>query len=930
MIEKESLTLGDKKAGILAFFLILLLAIIPFWATGCSGLIEKTDTEFPFHPADMLERYLYAWSPDYAFGYVQSLTETYKLPILGGWAVLQYMQVPLWLINRATFILPFLFMGLGMFFLASTSVKSTRAKFLSAAFFMYNPIVLRVLLNGQWLILLGLSSIAFALFFLIRGLDGNQGSLKYALGIGCASLFIRPINVLYGGILVLGMYVLFHLVVHRMRSLAHTAKFAGLSLVLSICFNLWFVLPFMNEVRTSGYQSAGFLTSPGYVQTVSSWLSLLSSARLAQLPNSPEYLYNFYATFLNSHLFLATSSLLLILATLTFLRKPNRFCLFFGIAFAAFLFMGKGSSAPYGQVYSWLFDHLPGFVALRSPLHFLELLTIPYAFLIGTSSDAVVSHLGKLFHVGERHSVSSFKIYGHKAFPVIALGLILLNSSPLLTGNLVGWLNPIELPSYYKESAEWLNQQPGEFRVLFPKVDWMVQYTWAAYDMPLVYRRLSSKSVVEEWDASRNFISQPFSSRVLSVPEWNSTEIGKVLGLAGVKYIVIQKDVEKNPFTVFDPRVETDLMQGLKGIHLERTFGNLDFYINEYWQPQHIYAASDAILTHGDIDNMIRVVERDDFLLGDSVLLLSSQNDVHQLLSISAKMVEFNPRNISSSVYDGRVNPVNLTLIASESYAARYHPGFKGVISTNGNGDADMLIFQSPVGSPYTFPSFSLEGWNAYNSTLVYFITDDKPKRLYSVLADEGVATDIVGIWWGTDWLGMNTKTITYPITIPPYQKCIIQINHRTDTMGLLVELEDFKIPPSTKKPTTTYEKINPTKYIVQVNSSEPFFLVFSESYHKDWVAYINGQKMPNQYHFMANGFANAWFVNKTGTFTIILEFWPQRLFHVGSAISVATIILCVLYISKNKLRMMYRRAKAKPAKANQKLNQPTSTQKNN
>jgi len=113
--------------------------------------------------------------------------------------------------------------------------------------------------------------------------------------------------------------------------------------------------------------------------------------------------------------------------------------------------------------------------------------------------------------------------------------------------------------------------------------------------------------------------------------------------------------------------------------------------------------------------------------------------------------------------------------------------------------------------------------------------------------------------------------------------------------------------------PRITFQKINPTKYIVNVNASKPFFLVFSESYHKDWVAYIDGRRIPNEYHFMANGYANAWYINKTGSYDIILEFWPQKLFYVGSAISIITLISCVFYIGKDKIKALYpRHAKKK------------------
>jgi hypothetical protein len=105
-----------------------------------------------------------------------------------------------------------------------------------------------------------------------------------------------------------------------------------------------------------------------------------------------------------------------------------------------------------------------------------------------------------------------------------------------------------------------------------------------------------------------------------------------------------------------------------------------------------------------------------------------------------------------------------------------------------------------------------------------------------------------------------------------------------------------------------TYEEINPTKYTVNVNSSQPFYLIFSDSYDNGWIATVNGQQIPNQYHFVANGYANGWYLNKTGTYTVTLEFTPQNLFYAGVAISIISLIICCLYVSNNKITNIYRK----------------------
>jgi len=137
-----------------------------------------------------------------------------------------------------------------------------------------------------------------------------------------------------------------------------------------------------------------------------------------------------------------------------------------------------------------------------------------------------------------------------------------------------------------------------------------------------------------------------------------------------------------------------------------------------------------------------------------------------------------------------------------------------------------------------------------------------------------------------------------------------------------LYSLRDSPLDAGTPAPSVVFKKIDPTRYKVHVeNASAPFFLVFSSTYDKDWVAHFrdlnslqtfSSERVPDEYHFMANGYANAWYINKTGTYTITLEFWPQKLFYIGSTISITTLTICVLYLSKNKIKTLYHYLKKK------------------
>jgi hypothetical protein len=94
------------------------------------------------------------------------------------------------------------------------------------------------------------------------------------------------------------------------------------------------------------------------------------------------------------------------------------------------------------------------------------------------------------------------------------------------------------------------------------------------------------------------------------------------------------------------------------------------------------------------------------------------------------------------------------------------------------------------------------------------------------------------------------------------------------------------------------YQKISSTEYIVNIQDSrKPFYLIFAESYDDGWKAFINGNEhLPDKYHFNAGGFANGWYLNKIGHFSIRLSFQPQKYHDIG--LSFYILVICVSSIT--------------------------------
>ncbi len=104
--------------------------------------------------------------------------------------------------------------------------------------------------------------------------------------------------------------------------------------------------------------------------------------------------------------------------------------------------------------------------------------------------------------------------------------------------------------------------------------------------------------------------------------------------------------------------------------------------------------------------------------------------------------------------------------------------------------------------------------------------------------------------------------------------------------------------------PQVSWQKINPTKYKIEIkNAREPFWLVFSEAFHPGWRISISAKGGPasgwDGDHQMINGFANGWYLTKTGDYQLDVSFSPQKYFYLGSSISLFTLLLSLVYLAR-------------------------------
>lgn len=109
-------------------------------------------------------------------------------------------------------------------------------------------------------------------------------------------------------------------------------------------------------------------------------------------------------------------------------------------------------------------------------------------------------------------------------------------------------------------------------------------------------------------------------------------------------------------------------------------------------------------------------------------------------------------------------------------------------------------------------------------------------------------------------------------------------------------------------------------------NATAPVFLILSQSFDPDWTAYVargdsppilgnlpfpRGGSVPN--HYRANFFLNAWVLQDTGSYWVILIYRPQGYFAVGEWTSTVAVLGSMCWIAAAEIRS-FRRRRARPS----------------
>lgn len=354
-------------------WIVLGVIILIFWQWLTPGIrvandfpnVSKLNLISNFNPPQ-------TWSPEVNSGLGGSV-----VPVLWSWSLNFVFGIGAKLrLNFAVLerLIVLLAIGLGWWGMSKLSSK------LGILIYLTNSFIILLIDGGQVSL-----ALAYGILPICVYLYRQQKTLNFSLSALLLSIF--DIRIIY---FLLILIVLDWLVFHR--DFKYIIKTGFITTILLVGFHAYWLIP--------AIISRGITLPAGY--TNASQVDFLSFANWKQALffQQPHWYANIFGKIGNLHREFVVFPILAAIAI--FLYRKSRETWYWVIVLGIAVFLAKGNTWPFGDIYTWAFTYIPGFNLFRDPVKFYFLIAIAYSVLIGKLKDqkllAVMSVLTVLFN----------------------------------------------------------------------------------------------------------------------------------------------------------------------------------------------------------------------------------------------------------------------------------------------------------------------------------------------------------------------------------------------------------------------------------------------------------------------------------------------------------------------------------------------------
>jgi hypothetical protein len=890
------------------------------------------DTFFAFSPWQDLMIKISSWSPAPVMGLDNILI---AFPLLSAFIQgLSLIGLPLWIINRIWFLFPTVLLGCFTFYLYDTLYEGRNkviGGIILVLFIIFMPHVM-----GNPALILGLSGFPLLLGSLIRSVESPKQWLRYGLYTAFSVwLLILAPRFFYMTVMLTPVWLSLYYLIHRRCITREETKGLANILILALVLNLFWIIPLIAyhlhayNLMTTMRNCPDVVT--GRIQEVvdfKEWGALFWVMRgLVFEAYSP--LTHYYSKPLIA---LFTFLVPVCVYATVLLNRTKKIYL---VALMMVLLTVFATTIKYpflSAVYFFLLRYIPGFSVL-APLHWVYFLYVFYAVMLGVFSQIIFDRLRSapikaifismiaifiLFIYGEPVSIgivpSEGNAWGYTAYP---------NHQPSMA-----------IPQEYFQLRECLAAPGNEgYRVL--NLPWnhehYVSYTWwHYYTLPDLLNAFSPLEVLGTFPLPERNIQQDI---LISLNKRDVETAVDLLTDINVKYLLLHKDYYPIP-GLFLPRPDWQFYgesftqnrslnivmdtpsfilyeiskKGVPFVSMrianetpEAKEGAVSIYPLRFQQGTGAYIERSPLSDHQGFSIMAWFYPmglktrqtlishsaapsepRNDFSIfldSEGALNLYWQ-DSAQPITFSVPGIKKRDWNIFIFNFDKDAHKVSLQVNGMNYHEMPYLGGASG--------------FFAPwvIGLPDNNRSTGY--FDGYIGRLLFYGHPLSQSDMQSMLsAPLGVITVTNGLMGG--WVFKNSfQRYIYDLSGYDHKVYITGEKHwekQVIEKKWLYEDEQDNIKH------VPFERLSFTRYRIQVNATQPFFLRFNERFSPWWECFVNGQHIPT--HSKTPLGTNEWYINQPGNLIIELRYAVQRLVVIGiliSSFAVVAIAILLLY----------------------------------
>jgi len=554
---------------------------------------------------------------------------------LGLWLVLgppSFLGVDGEILTKYIVIFSILLSGVFFYYTCVSLKKSYAASILAAIFYMFTPWIFnRVVAGDFYLGIMGYPLLPLSFLFFVKSTIccGGKPKIKYLLLASLPLFFVGILGVVIC-IVLFALYSIVSIVCSAEPQKSLHTYISSLSIVccLALVLYSYWIIPFFLFQGNTGIPL--------------NLIDLIVRSRNAQLLNVIRLIGQvlpFYSDSVKAFPWWTVMSFLpVFFVWLGLLIRPkDKNVIIFSLLAIFFIYLGKGNNPPLGQIYEWAYLNVPFFQAFRDPYKLVMLVSFAYSFLLCETIQGLNTRLHSFF-LNKRHPLTLAKLSRQslrKSFSVILaliiFSIISINALPFLSGGFSRNLKLSNFPVEYSTINEWLENQDGDFRVFWLPFDPRIQYDWAPHGQADLMAQYSVKPHFGPLLGNSPDERGRFSNLVVMTLCDNRTNfLGKLLGMANVKYVVFRDDAESYDWYhllglhKFSREQLKYAIQHQNGLELVKKEGALTVYQNNYNMP-HLFATSSASLIAGGYSSLISLSYIDNFSFKDSAVFFANQ-----------------------------------------------------------------------------------------------------------------------------------------------------------------------------------------------------------------------------------------------------------------------------------------------------------------